>query len=152
MRELHYIGTGQFDTPAYKDDSGNIWLDINLGKGELDLHRSANNEVDGEPDYRIQGEYVVVTPAPKENPLAFEYMMLDRLKSDCKYFLGYGGRHLSILIDNSVVAHIEAMKRRWNDFPEDGKPEWLTMNDIDKFEKEMLYGTGNIFIDGWSTT
>ena len=149
--KLHYIGIGSLDKPAYKDNNGNIWLDINLGNGEPDLHKSSNNEIDGEPDYRISSDYTIVTPAPQESPLKFEYMMLSRLQADCNYYLGYGRRHLSRLIDGSVNAHIEEMKRIWNGFPMDGKPEWLTMDEINKYEKEMLHGTGNIFIDGWST-
>ena len=151
MKELHYIGTGRFDRPAYKDGDGNIWLDISEGSGKPDLHKSADNELDGEPDYRIDCDYIIATPAPEENPYAHDYSMLDRLKSDCNYYLGYGNRHPSRLIDNSVATHIEEMRRRWNAFPEDAKPEWLTMEDINKYEKEMLFGTGNIYINGWST-
>ena len=64
MKKLHYIGVGHLDVHAYKDEKGNIWLDVNLGNGEPDLHKSSNNEIDGEPDYRIQGEYTIVTSAP----------------------------------------------------------------------------------------
>jgi len=149
--ELHYIGVGRFGRPAYKDNNGNIWLDTNLGEGEINLYKSSDNEIDGEPDYRITDDFIIVTPAPEESPYKFEYMMLDRLRSDCNYFLGYGGRHLKILTNDSVSDHINEMKRLWNIFPEAEKPEWLTMEQIDKYEKEMLHGTGNIFIDGWST-
>ena len=151
MLELHYVGIGYFGSPAYKDNKGNIWLDINLGNGELDLHKSSDNEIDGEPDYPINSDYVIATPAPVESPNKFNYMMLSRLQSDCNYFLGYGGRHLSRLCENSVQKHIEEMKRLWNNLPNDGKPEWLTMEQIDAYEREMLYGTGNIYINGWST-
>ena len=30
------------------------------------------------------------------------------------------------------------MKRRWLEFDEDEKPEWLTMEDIEKYERRML--------------
>ena len=30
------------------------------------------------------------------------------------------------------------MKALWNTFPEDGKPEWLTMEQILNYEKQML--------------
>lgn len=65
----------------------------------------------------------------------FQYMMLDRLRSDCKYFLGDGARNTSVLWHKSVDAHIAAMKEFWNAVDE--KPTWLTMADIEYFEREM---------------
>jgi len=151
LKELHFICIDDWGRPVYKDQKGKIWMDVNLGKGTPYLHASSNNEIDGEPDYPISGEFTIVTPAPEESPHKFEYMMLSRLKSDCNYFLGYGGRNLNRLCEGSVQKHIEEMKQLWNGFPGDCKPEWLTMEELEKYEKEMLHGSGNIFIDGWST-
>lgn len=70
-----------------------------------------------------------------ENP--FTYMMLSRLQSDNDYFLGAGGRNENNLWAGSVDAQIDEMKRLWESLPEDGKPEWLSMEEILKYEKEM---------------
>ena len=40
----------------------------------------------------------------------FQYKMLDRMKSDCEYYLGYGNRSTKYLWGKSVEKHIEAMR------------------------------------------
>lgn len=64
-----------------------------------------------------------------------KYMFLDRMKQDCKYFLGNGNRNIKYLFGNSVKEHIESMKELYNSLKE--KPEWLSMEDIEEFEKKM---------------
>ena len=59
--------------------------------------------------------------------LQFRYQMLDRMKQDCEYFLGHG----------NVADHIEYMKALWWSFPESGKPEWLTLEEIKDYERRM---------------
>lgn len=66
-----------------------------------------------------------------------KYMLLDRMKQDCKYFLGYGNRNEKYLWGRNVETHINAMKKLWNEIPLDGKPEWLSYEDICKYEREM---------------
>ena len=68
----------------------------------------------------------------------FAYMMLDRMKSDCLYYLGNGNRCEKYLWSGNVTEHIRDMKDIWNAFPKDGKPYWLTMEDIMNFETEMI--------------
>lgn len=65
----------------------------------------------------------------------YEYMLLDRLKQDCEYFLGNGNRSEKHLWAGSIDAQIAKMKEIWNKLKE--KPEWLSMEDIEKYEKEM---------------
>lgn len=65
----------------------------------------------------------------------FNYMMLSRLQSDCDYFLGYGNRSIRHLPRGSVDEQIKEMKRLWNNLPE--KPEWLSMEEIEDYEKKM---------------
>ncbi len=67
----------------------------------------------------------------------FNYMMLSRLKLDCDYFLGAGQRAEKHLHQLSVDAQIAKMKQIWNALPADGKPEWLSMQDILDYETEM---------------
>ena len=66
------------------------------------------------------------------------YMMLSRLESDCKYYLGYGNRYTGCLYYKDEKEHIEAMKEIYNNFPKDMKPEWLTYEQILSYEKEMV--------------
>ena len=67
----------------------------------------------------------------------FDYMMLDRLRSDNEYYLGNGNRNPKDLWAGSVDGQIEEMKKLWNQLPKDGKPEWLSMEDIEEYEKKM---------------
>lgn len=67
----------------------------------------------------------------------FRYMMLDRMRADCEYYLGNGGRHTKYLWGENEVDHIANMKALWKSFPEDGKPEWLSYEKIEEYEKKM---------------
>lgn len=67
------------------------------------------------------------------------YAMLDRMRSDCEYFLGNGNRYSENLwARGDVQQHIENMKVLWNSFPEEGKPEWLPWEKILEYEKQMV--------------
>lgn len=66
-----------------------------------------------------------------------KYMMLGRMQADCEYYLGWGYRNPEKLWAGGVKEHIENMKALWNSFPPDAKPEWLTMEQIQEYEKEM---------------
>lgn len=61
----------------------------------------------------------------------FNYQLLDRMKGDCLYFLGYGNRYEKHLYYESVDKHIKEMKKLYNSFSDEDKPEWLTMKDIE---------------------
>ena len=65
----------------------------------------------------------------------FQYQMLDRMRSDCEYFLGYGNRYEKHLWGKSVDNHIEGMRRIWNELKE--KPMWFSMEQIDEYERNM---------------
>lgn len=71
---------------------------------------------------------------------SFRYQLLDRMRQDCLYFLGYGRRDPKYLWANDVEKQIAYMKAIWNSFPADGKPEWLTMDEIVSLEKRMMEG------------
>ena len=69
----------------------------------------------------------------------FKYQLLDRLKSDCEYFLKAGNRSEKHLWAGNVDDQIAKMKELWNSLEE--KPEWLSMEDIENYEKEMKQDT-----------
>lgn len=65
----------------------------------------------------------------------FEYRLLSRLKADCEYYLGAGNRAQKHLAQGSVEAQIARMRELYDLLPE--KPEWLTAEDIDRYEAQM---------------
>lgn len=67
----------------------------------------------------------------------FRYMLLDRMRTDCAYFLGYGRGCCRHLWAGNVTDQIGYMKTLWESFPADGKPEWLTMEQILEHERRM---------------
>ena len=68
---------------------------------------------------------------------SFKYQMLGRLQMDCDYFLGYGNRYEGNLWAGNVPDQIKLMRALYDSFEDDKKPEWLTKEDIDNYEKEM---------------
>lgn len=67
----------------------------------------------------------------------FRYMLLDRMRQDCEYYFGNGGMNPKNLCNGDERAQIDEMKDIWNSFPDDGKPEWLTWEQILDYEKRM---------------
>lgn len=66
----------------------------------------------------------------------FKYQLLDRLRCDCEYFLGYGNRHEKHLWGGTVRMHIEFMYIIYYSLKV--KPEWLTEKQIDEYLIKML--------------
>ena len=62
-------------------------------------------------------------------------MLLDRLRADCDYFLGAGGRSEKHLWAGSVYAQIKKMRELYDALSE--KPEWLTAEAIDRYAAQM---------------
>lgn len=71
-----------------------------------------------------------------ENNHRYNYMILDRLKMDCEYFLGHGNRSHKRLWALNPTDQIKEMKRLYELVPV--KPKWLTKEQIEKYEKEMV--------------
>ena len=67
----------------------------------------------------------------------FRYQLLSRMKMDCEFFLGFGNRMEKCLWAGNVAFQIECMKTIWDSFPADGKPEWLTVEQIENYERRM---------------
>ena len=72
------------------------------------------------------------------NDQQFEYMLLDRLRTDCNYFLKHP--HEKHLWAGSIDGQIEKMKELYDTLKI--KPEWLSMEDINRYEKEMKAASG----------
>lgn len=79
----------------------------------------------------------LVSQAP-ESDESQKYRLLDRMRTDCEYYLGNGGRCAKHLWSGNERDHIDNMKALWESFPEDKKPEWLSYEQILSYEKQML--------------
>lgn len=64
----------------------------------------------------------------------FDYQLLDRCKGDCEYCLG-AAKSITGLWGKTIERHIAKMRELYNKLSE--KPEWISMEDIDYFEKEL---------------
>jgi len=90
------------------------------------------------PDLRLTTEEP--TEAGSDELPAFvdhsgDYVLLDRLRADCNYFLGAGGRSEKHLWAGNVHAQIKKMRELYDALPE--KPEWLTTEAIDRYAAQM---------------
>ena len=90
------------------------------------------------PDLRLTTEEP--TEAGSDELPAFvdhsgDYVLLDRLRADCDYFLGAGGRSEKHLWAGSVYAQIKKMRELYDALLE--KPEWLTAEAIDRYAAQM---------------
>lgn len=66
----------------------------------------------------------------------FNYMLLDHLRCDCEYYLGYGGRDANhCLWAHDEQQQINKMRELYDLLPE--KPEWLTREQINEYAAKM---------------
>lgn len=73
----------------------------------------------------------------------YKYQVLDRMRSDCEYYLNAGGRHNKFLWSGSVKEHIEDMTALYLSFSEEERPEWLTLEQIKAYGEKMKEGEIN---------
>ena len=64
-----------------------------------------------------------------------DYRLLSRLRSDCDYFLGAGGRSEKHLWAGNAYEQIAKMRELYQSLPQ--KPEWLTEEAIDQYAAQM---------------
>ena len=115
--EIEYDEEGN---PYFKDKNDNTWY----------LNEFIRT------DYpKLREDKDTINESTKESQNEYDYMLLDRLKQDCEYFLGNGNRAEKHLWAGNVNDQIAKMKELYNKLPE--KPEWLSMEDIENYEKEM---------------
>ncbi len=82
-------------------------------------------------------EEYILEAEERENPRKFDYMMLDRLKTDCDYFLGNGDGFLGHLYYKNIDRHIEEMEKIYESFSNEEKPEWINLEDIKNYKEKM---------------
>ena len=142
--KVKYIGFGggYAEYPCYEDEKGKIYFDLNDGRNGLDLYTGAyrhpeDGDICGEPNERVE------EPVECDEPFVrhvreFDYMMLSRYKSDCDYFLGYGNGYEGHLYYKEVNKHCDEMKKLYDSFSDEDKPEWLTAEQIEQYRTDML--------------
>ena len=64
-----------------------------------------------------------------------DYRLLDRLRTDCEYFLGEGHRNEKHLWTGNVSAQIHKMRELYDALPE--KPDWITREQIEDYADRM---------------
>lgn len=142
---LEYVGENYWGNDVYKTKEGKLLVDASCGYGIMDLHTLSSNDIDGEPNIPLRhipqyANMEIKITGRKNEPTKeekFNYMMLSRLQSDCNYYLGNGGRYAPHLWAGDEQKQIEEMKKLWNGFSEDKKPEWLTWDQILEYENKM---------------
>lgn len=63
-----------------------------------------------------------------------KYMMLDRLLSDCKYFIKTGPNVRNLYFPN-IARHMKEMRMYWDEL--NIKPKWLSYEQIGRLEHKM---------------
>lgn len=72
------------------------------------------------------------------HPERYRYQLLSRLKSDCDYWLGNGNRFDGCLwASEGPAKQIAYMRELWESLPEDGKPEWLSLAEVNEYAVRM---------------
>ena len=71
----------------------------------------------------------------QSTPPQNDYMLLSRLKADGDYFVGAGGRAEKHRWAGNVREQIAKMRELYDALPDE--PEWLTMEDIDRYAQRM---------------
>lgn len=141
--KLIYSGIDDWNRPTFEvENTGTYVKDINCGNKPMFLCWSnPKNDPNGEADYPFDSEDIeLIGYDPDYKELSIQYMFLDRLRSDCEYYLGYGDRSPRYLHEQDERLHIEEMKRIYDLFPDDMKPEWLSLEDIEEYERKMCDG------------
>ena len=136
--EVEFIGLDNFHHPIYKcDETEQLFKDVNQGRGEPELY-DCGNQIEGDVGFPMSKDFEITYATKyKESARSFDYQFLGRLEQDCRYFLAYGNRYIGHLWAKNVDEQIAEMKRIHNSFSEDEKPEWLTMEEIENYEKLM---------------
>ena len=65
----------------------------------------------------------------------FEYMLLDRLRQDCDYYLNQAGKNPKSLWAGNEQQQIDKMRELYDSVSE--KPLWLTREQIDEYAARM---------------
>lgn len=142
VRTMEFVCEDDWNMLVYKCQETNILYkceSFDDGEEPTQLY-SCSNEIDGEPCFPIDKNlkiHFIKTNRPTETE-RFNYQMLGRLKSDCDYYLGNGNKYAGHLWAGNEKDQIKEMKKIYNSFSDDKKPEWLTYEAILQYEELMI--------------
>lgn len=150
--ELSYVGMAGMDNkvPIYIDQNEKYWGNLNAkdeGNPELHEYEIFMDDYDNwqeilsnkpkieeiYPDIEIK----IISDFERNKTFRENYMLLGRLQQDCKYYLGFGTRSKNCLWAGDEVRQIEKMIELYNSFPDDKKPQWITMDEIEDYKHQM---------------
>lgn len=128
----------------YEDENKNLYCE-NGNKNVGEVHLMYCTKDYQEPICEVENlEKYELVNNPKDDPNyerkkanEYKYMMLDRLRTDCNYFLGNGNGFLGHLYYKDIDKHIEEMKKIYNSFTEEEKPDWISLEDIENYKEKM---------------
>lgn len=122
---------------THLDEAGYAASDELIEDGIAEYHAHGGKGDSREIAGFIERELLAEEPAAEAMPSGHgdEYRLLGRLKADCDYFLGAGGRAEKHLWAGNVREQIAKMRELYAALPE--KPEWLTSEDIDRYAQRM---------------
>ena len=140
--KIKYIGFGGIgEYPCYEDENGKVYFDINNGKNGLNIYSGAYKDefedICGEPYAEVKEPIECDEPFVRHER-EFDYMMLDRLRTDCDYFLGYGNGYDGHLYYKDVDRQCNEMLKLYNSFSDEDKPQWISDKQIEQYRKDML--------------
>lgn len=117
-----------------KDEMKTLYYNYYLNNLKLEISELVSDYLNLDESKKLEKSSKTFPLSESSDP-EFNYRMLDRLKSDCDYFLGNGNRSEKHLWAGNCEAQIAKMREIYNSLEE--KPEWLSEEDIDNYEKEM---------------
>ena len=147
VRTMEYIGEDYWCNAIFKCIETDVLYksesikDLEGDTSRIELY-TCGNDSEGEMGFPISikdNVQIIFTNIPKfqNRQQRFNYQLLSRLQMDCNYYLDNGNKYDGHLWAGNVKDQINKMKELYNSFPEDQKPEWLTMNQILEYEKAM---------------
>lgn len=123
------------DHNIFTDDS--IYDVVEVLTGISDIDKMPKELLNRIRNIVEKDHYRKVKKEDKNDRKEFNYMLLDRLRDDCEYFLNYGNGYEPNLWAGDIDSQISKMKKLYNSFADDEKPEWITIEDINNYEKKM---------------
>lgn len=135
-RVEHMIQQGHYLTPKQQAEVEAIRDAHDEPEEVTEAPTPEEEPVPAEETFTVPADIEVDNLVPAESAdRSADYRLLDRLRTDCEYFLGAGQRHEGDLWSGNVYAHIEKMREIYASLPD--KPEWLTETQIDSYADRM---------------
>ncbi len=149
MEEKTFIIASMIAANQYHEDKSVEWLDLASGIHNLKETKKILSCLQKTPMHLIFcSGYGWVTPEQAKSienlekyhfnlqDRSFCYGMLDRLRSDCEYFLSIGSER--VLWAKEIEEHICIMQDLYNIFFKWEKPEWISLEEIKNLRDKMI--------------